>query len=108
MFVLRQETPQNILRVFLFERFRRRGWRRFVARLPKGKGPNVFVALGPGLFAQIFAAEAFAFAKEQGVKLLTRLEGALGSRAGVRSMLDRPIVCRADSSGEDASFPKEV
>ena len=88
------------------ERFRRRGRRRLVARFPKGKGPDVFVALRPGFFAQIFAAETFAFAKEQGVKLLARLKGPLGSRAGVRAMLDRPFVCQRIHRANTRPSPK--
>jgi len=93
--VLGEETAQKFLGAFLGKRFWRRGRGRFVARFPKGKWPDIFVALGPCLFAQIFAAKTVAFAKEQRVELLARLEQPPGSRAGVRAMFDRPFVCQA-------------
>ena len=79
--VLRQKAPQKIFRVFFRQRLRRRGRRRLVARLPKRKGPDIFVPLRPGFFAQIFAAKAFAFAEEQRVKLFARLQKPVAVRA---------------------------
>ena len=84
-----QETPQNIFRAFLSERFwwLRRRW--LVTHLPEGERSNIFIALRPGLFAQIFPPKPVSFAKEQRVKLFSGLKGTPGfARMRPRLMLD--------------------
>ena len=81
--MLGKEPPQKFLRVFLRQRLGRRGRRRFIARLPKGKRPDDFRSAAARLLRSNLRGESRRLRERAGCKNVS--PGAKGRRVSAQA-----------------------